>query len=137
MQIGELAAAAGVPASSIRFYEKQGLLEEPKRAAGGYRSYEAGALETLHLIKAAKAQGFTLSEIRQLLQWKSGGLTRVPLALGQVRGRIAAIDACIAKLQVIRDALDELQQICPIKSCSTGDGCDPAKCCLLSKLSQL
>ena len=50
MKIGELAQRAGIPPSTIRYYEKEGLLPKVQRGANGYRVYQASALERVDLI---------------------------------------------------------------------------------------
>jgi MerR family transcriptional regulator, copper efflux regulator len=68
MRIGELARRAGANIQTIRFYERQRLLREPARTASGYRNYERGDLDSLAFIKWCQPLGFTLKEVRQLLQ---------------------------------------------------------------------
>jgi MerR family transcriptional regulator, copper efflux regulator len=68
MRIGELARKAGVNVQTVRFYERRRLLPEPMRTASGYRSYERADLEDLVFIKWCQPLGFTLKEVRQLLQ---------------------------------------------------------------------
>jgi MerR family copper efflux transcriptional regulator len=68
MRIGELARMAGVNVQTIRFYERRRLLREPARTLSGYRNYEKSDLESLVFIKWCQPLGFTLKEVRQLLQ---------------------------------------------------------------------
>src|SRR3546814_4886966 len=67
MKTGELAQRAGVSIDTVRYYERQGLLPEPARQASGYRSYVSGDVGRLQFVRRAKALGFTLEEIRDLL----------------------------------------------------------------------
>ena len=67
MRIGELAAQSGVPASTIRFYEKRGLLPEAKRLTSGYRHYDADNLKQLQLIRFAQDLGFSLDEVSSMV----------------------------------------------------------------------
>ena len=67
MLIGELARKATVNIQTIRFYEREGLLPVPSRNNSGYRRYEAGDLERVTFIKRNQELGFTLEEIKQLL----------------------------------------------------------------------
>ncbi len=67
MTIGEAARRAGVRPSAIRYYERAGLLPEPERV-GGKRRYGEGVLHRLALVGGAKRAGFTLGEIRTLMQ---------------------------------------------------------------------
>jgi MerR family redox-sensitive transcriptional activator SoxR len=65
MTIGQVAKESGLPASTIRFYEKAGVLPRPSRIAGR-RQYASTVLERLAIVDRAKACGFSLTEIRQL-----------------------------------------------------------------------
>ncbi|MBV8071657.1 MAG: MerR family transcriptional regulator [Acidobacteriaceae bacterium] len=65
MTIGWVAKESGLAASTIRFYEKAGVLPKPSRV-GGRRQYASSVLERLAVVERAKACGFTLTEIRQL-----------------------------------------------------------------------
>ena len=66
--IGGLASAAGVPTSTVRYYERAGLLRPSARSASNYRLYSAEDLERLRFIRAAQATGFTLEHVTQLLR---------------------------------------------------------------------
>src|SRR4051812_32845508 len=66
--IGKLAQAAGVATSTVRFYERRGLLHADARTNGNYRSYSASSLERLQFIRAAKATGFSLKDIDEMLE---------------------------------------------------------------------
>jgi DNA-binding transcriptional MerR regulator len=65
--IGQLAREADVPASTVRFYERRGLLKPDARTAANYRSYAARSVERLKFIRAAQATGFSLKDIREML----------------------------------------------------------------------
>ena len=66
MKIGELAERSGIPASTIRYYEKEGLLPKAQRGANGYRVYQDNALERLDLIQLGQKLGFSLDAIRSI-----------------------------------------------------------------------
>jgi DNA-binding transcriptional MerR regulator len=66
--IGEVAKASGIGIETIRFYEKEGLLPRPDRRPSGYRQYDASTIDRLAYIRQAKDLGFTLAEIRELLE---------------------------------------------------------------------
>lgn len=70
--IGKLAQAADVPVSTLRYYERAGLLVPRHRSAGNYRVYDAAALARLRFIKAAQGSGFTLNDIRVMLGLENG-----------------------------------------------------------------
>tara|TARA_R110000782_G_scaffold123126_11_gene214578 strand:- start:989 stop:1390 length:402 start_codon:yes stop_codon:yes gene_type:complete len=65
--IGQVAKQSSVSVETIRYYEKEGLLEKPERKESGYRQYNESVLERLLFIQQAKNLGFTLSEILELL----------------------------------------------------------------------
>jgi DNA-binding transcriptional MerR regulator len=67
MKIGELAQRSGLSASSIRFYEAQGLIPKVERLGNGYRRYPPQVLQTLNIIRSAQQAGFSLEELKQLL----------------------------------------------------------------------
>jgi DNA-binding transcriptional MerR regulator len=67
MRTGELAGKAGVNLQTIRFYERQGLLPRPARSTSGYRTYQQSDLERILFIKRNQEIGFTLAEIKQLI----------------------------------------------------------------------
>ncbi len=73
MRIGELAQQAGVEASTIRYYERIGLMPPPTRTASGYRDYGDDAAARLGFIQAAQSIGFSLGEIRETLALRDRG----------------------------------------------------------------
>jgi redox-sensitive transcriptional activator SoxR len=66
LTIGELATRAGIAPSTVRYYERRGLIEPPDRE-GGWRRYESSTLTVLAVIELSKEAGFTLNEIGELL----------------------------------------------------------------------
>jgi DNA-binding transcriptional MerR regulator len=71
LTIGQAAEAAGVAATTLRYYEREGLLRPSSRSHARYRLYDADAVERLRFIRAAQAVGFTLDDIRLLLDLDS------------------------------------------------------------------
>src|SRR6478735_5675744 len=67
LTIGKVAEQAGVNVETVRFYERQGILEQPQAPAEGYRVYPEDAPRRIMFIKQAQALGFTLKEISELL----------------------------------------------------------------------
>ena len=70
MKIGELASKAGCDVETVRFYEREGLLEEPEREASGYRRYAESHLQRLQFIRHCRSLDMALAEIRLLLRFK-------------------------------------------------------------------
>jgi len=73
MQIGELAQQAGVSVQTVRFYERRQLLPEPARKESGFREYSESELKQLRFIRQAKALGFSLDEIRDIIRSRRRG----------------------------------------------------------------
>ena len=67
MQIGAAADRSGLTIDTVRFYEKQGLMNKPLRSAGGFRLYNAADIDRLRFVSRAQTLGFSLEEIRELL----------------------------------------------------------------------
>jgi Hg(II)-responsive transcriptional regulator len=112
MKIGEVAAAAGVHVETLRYYERRGLLAEPKRTRAGYREYPGEAVARLRFIKRAQELGFTLAEIEELLalrEARAGSCAEVRAAAG---AKIEGIDRKLRALAAMRAALGELVETC-------------------------
>ncbi|MEO6020577.1 MAG: heavy metal-responsive transcriptional regulator [Knoellia sp.] len=75
MRIGEVAAAAGLPTQTIRFYERKGLLPPPRRGPNGYRVYDPPTLTRLRFIRSVQGAGLTLVEIATILKLRGEGVT--------------------------------------------------------------
>ncbi len=120
LTIGRLARAAGVGAETVRFYEREGLIEAPPRTAAGYRQYPPETVERLGFIRRAKALGFSLDEIRELLALREPDQDRSRVKAITER-KIADIDQRISELERMRAALAELDQQCsghgPVAGC--------------------
>jgi MerR family mercuric resistance operon transcriptional regulator len=109
LTIGQLAAAGNVGVETVRFYQRRNLLGTPTRESG-IRRYGAQDLRRLRFIRQAQAAGFTLEQIRELLELDAGedrGRAR-----DLARSRIEALDAKIAELGRARDALQRLAAEC-------------------------
>jgi len=109
LTIGGLASAAGVGVETIRFYQRRGLIETPTRESG-IRRYGNDDLRRLRFIRQAKAAGFTLEEIRELLALDAGEDRGRARELASAR--IAQLDSRIAQLEQARDSLRRLAAEC-------------------------
>jgi len=113
LTIGAVAKRVGVAIDTIRYYEREGLLPEPRRRASGYRSYDDASIAQLRFIRRAKNLGFTLEEIRQLLALSQDRRKGVAAVKQRAQLRLVALDARIAELQRVRDGLAQLVESCP------------------------
>ena len=109
---GKLAKAANVYVETLRYYEKRGLIPEPPRGESGYRLYPIDSVERVSFIKGAQELGFTLEEIKDLLELRidphsdKGDVKRSAL------DKIKEIDGKIAALTKMRNALTSLAEQC-------------------------
>jgi DNA-binding transcriptional MerR regulator len=108
--VDELAASAGVGIETIRYYEREGVLPVPARTASGYRRYGADDLWRLAFVMRAKAFGFTLREIAELLG--AGDDRSVAEVQRLARHRLQMIDRDLAALTDRRNRLQRLLLTC-------------------------
>jgi DNA-binding transcriptional MerR regulator len=127
LRSGELADAAGVNLQTLRYYERRGLLAEPRRSPGGHRLYPAEAFTVLRVIKTAQRLGFTLDEVAELVDLGSHRHSRRPDTSLQRRAaaKLTEIESKIADLQVIATGLRAaLDAGCDdLATCATTDCC--------------
>lgn len=109
LRIGELAAELGINPKTIRYYEELGLLPAPARQANGYRTYDAADRERLAFIAKAKAIGFTLDEIAEVLALRRAGEQPCEHVLMLLDRKLAAVDEQLAKLMEVRGELAALR----------------------------
>jgi MerR family mercuric resistance operon transcriptional regulator len=108
MTIGMLAKATGVHVETVRFYQRRGLLAEPKRPPAGVRHYGEEAAARLRFIKRAQDIGFTLGEVAELLRLERGCRD----AHGLATAKLAAVERRLADLSRVRKTLRELIARC-------------------------
>lgn len=110
--IGEVARRVGIGVETVRFYEREGLVASPPRSASGYRLFPDEAVDRLRFVRRAKELGFTLDEIRSLLDLR----VRPGAACDDVReiavARLADVEARIADLRRIAEVLGRLVTAC-------------------------
>ncbi len=123
--IGAVARDAGVNLQTVRYYQRRGLLPIPPKPVVGYRRYPLATVSRIRFIKRAQALGFSLREIRQLLDLADRKCAEVrPLA----EARRADIARRLADLEAMAGVLDQV-----IAACRKGD--PEAHCPLLDTLS--
>ena len=116
MRIGQVAREAGVGIETIRFYERRGLLPRPSRPASGNRDYPADAVDRILFIRRAKALGFQLREIKELLSLRVHPRRSCASVMDRAEKKIVDIDAKMADLKRMRRALGKLVTACTKKS---------------------
>jgi MerR family copper efflux transcriptional regulator len=112
MNIGKAAEASGVSAKMIRYYETNGLLNKAARRENTYRDFDERDIHDLRFIKRARSLGFSVAEITQLLGlWRDAGRSsREVKAI--TAGHIADLEAKIAEMQGMVNALKHLASHC-------------------------
>ena len=125
MRIGELAADLGLNPKTIRYYEELDLLPAPIRTAAGYRLYGAADYERLRFIAKAKAIGFTLREIREILALRDGGDEPCPHLGPLLDRKLAAVNMHLRLLMEMRAELVALQAEMAVTACSSTPICGP------------
>jgi MerR family mercuric resistance operon transcriptional regulator len=113
LTIGRLAKAAGVGVETIRFYEREGLIKKPAHQAGeGYRKYAPETVQRLGFIRRAKDLGFSLKEIRELLNLRASSKGKCASVKTKAQNKIADVERKIADLVAIKTALEALVSTC-------------------------
>ena len=115
VRISELARAAGVGISTVRFYERRGLVKPTARTHGGYRHYDQEALRRLKFIRRAARLGFTLTEVEQILAFSTefAGLEDVITEkVGEIEQRMRDLER--VRLALLDVAANGVQEQCPV-----------------------
>jgi MerR family mercuric resistance operon transcriptional regulator len=107
-----VARRAGIGVETVRFYERQGLIEEPPRRRSGYREYSEDVVSRLGFIRRAKELGFTLKEIKELLSLRRDPSTPTAEVKRRTVAKIADIEAKIEMLQKMKRGLEKLTSAC-------------------------
>ena len=108
----QLAVHAGVNVETLRFYERKDLMPAPQRTSGGYRQYSESDLQRLKFILTAKRHGFTLQEIKELLDLRVSSENTCEQVQAIAREKIKLIDEKLRELKRIKKALQILSQRC-------------------------
>jgi len=128
LTIGAVACRVGMRPSAVRFYERQGLVASG-RLANGYRVYDREALSALRFINRAKALGFSLAEIGEILEIRRNGMapcgcvkTLIDRNLQEINSRISALSRLRRQLRALSERparSSDPEGICPIIECES------------------
>ncbi|WP_435928817.1 Zn(2+)-responsive transcriptional regulator [Dryocola sp. BD613] len=130
-RIGELARLADVTPDTIRYYEKQQMMEHEVRTEGGFRLYGETDLQRLKFIRYAKQLGFTLETIRELLSIRIDPEHHTcQESKGIVQSRLKEVEAKISELEHMRKSLQRLNDTC------CGSAHSSVYCSILEALEQ-
>lgn len=112
LNIGEVAKRTGVTVETVRFYERQGLIETPQRSDSGYREYPQETVKRVRFIQHAKEVGFTLKDISELLALRQEPGTSCADIKIRAAQKIEEVDQKIRDLKRIREALARMVMKC-------------------------
>lgn len=120
VKIGDLAARAGVPTKTIRYYEEIGLLPSPPRQPNGYRDYEPTAVDSLRFIKDAQASGLSLAEIAAIVDLRQQGVGTCEHVANLLAKHLDSLDS---QIETLRHTRRELERVV-----ARAASLDPAAC---------
>ncbi|MGB7803686.1 Zn(2+)-responsive transcriptional regulator [Buttiauxella sp.] len=130
-RIGELARLADVTPDTIRYYEKQQMMDHEVRTEGGFRLYSESDLQRLKFIRYAKQLGFTLETIRELLSIRIDPEHHTcQESKSIVQSRLVEVESKIKELQHMRRSLQRLNDAC------CGSAHSSTYCSILEALEQ-
>ncbi|MDQ0278837.1 DNA-binding transcriptional MerR regulator [Arthrobacter silviterrae] len=126
MRIGETAAAAGLTAKTLRFYEDRGLLPVADRAPNGYRDYTRETVDRLEFIRRGRTAGLTLTQIGGILAVRDAGQAPCIHVRELLAKQLSDLDAQIAELTALRATVAEAHD-----AAAAGDPvrCNPEQIC--------
>ena len=130
LKIGELAKQTGIAVGTLRYYSDLGVLHPVQRGNNGYRYYSLDASQQVEFIKKAQALGFTLEEIKQILDVRDRGEKPCSLVQSLLNKKIEQLEIQIKQMTLFKAELEEyrtawknnpnpeseLQEICPLIS---------------------
>lgn len=109
MRIADVERATGCSRHTVRFYESEGLIAAPVRDGNNYRSYAPGVIEELTFIRSAKEIGFTLAEIRSVLDAQRSSSMNCVQGAELVDAKITEIRQRLARLRQTMSALESMR----------------------------
>ena len=112
MKIGHLSKLSECSVQTIRYYEKEGLLDPPRRSEGNFRLYDQSALNQLKFIKRCRTLGITLSEIHQLIKLQNVHSESCSEVSSMIEKRVEEVQLKINELQHLEKELLKLCQKC-------------------------
>jgi len=110
--ISQLAKAAGIPTTTVRYYERIRLVEPVDRSYGNYRLYNGESLDRLKFICAAQATGFSLDDIKALLSDETGDTPTCGNVQGLIEERLGDVERRLKDLRHIRKVLKNALEQC-------------------------
>ena len=101
--IGEVAKITGLPVSTLRYYDRNGLIPSLERSQGGTRTFTDQEIETIRVIECLKSTGMQLKDIKQFMAWCSEGDSTIDKRLGMFQNRLQEVEEQMNELQRVKD----------------------------------
>ena len=131
LTIGKVAKQAGVNIDTLRYYEREGLIAKPVRNGSNYRVYSEETVLRVRFVKRAQELGFSLGEIKELLELRISEEASCAEVRNQAQVKIEDLDGKISSLRAMRRALSKLVAQCsgqgPVSECPILDALDTEK----------
>ena len=128
LKIGEVASQAGVGVETIRFYERKGLIDRPRRPLSGFRHYDDQMPRRIRFIRHAQELGFSLREIRELFDLRVDPSVSCADVKAKAVAKIGEVEEKLASLERMRDTLLAITRSCvgegPTSECPILDALD-------------
>lgn len=112
MKIGQLSELSECTIQTIRYYEKEKLLDPPPRSEGNFRLYDNNALSRLRFIKRCRSLGMTLAEIHQLFNLQKNQSESCQKVSNMIDSRVEEVQVKIKELQQLKTELKALREKC-------------------------
>jgi len=133
LTIGKVAKQAGVGVETIRFYERQGLIKQPKKSASrAFREYQTEDTQKVRFIRRAQELGFTLKEVKDLLKLNSNRNATCEDVRVRAEAKRIEIELKIADLARMKDSLAAMEKACSVSpkmvACCKIEACFDGKC---------
>ncbi|MGB3470815.1 MAG: helix-turn-helix domain-containing protein [Erythrobacter sp.] len=112
MRIGELAKVTGTKAETIRYYEREGILPPADRTDSNYRDYSQDHLAALTFVRRARALGFSMAQVRELLALSDHDEKPCENVDNLVKDQLLEVERKISDLSALRDELMQLSRSC-------------------------
>lgn len=135
IQIGQVSARTGLSVDAIRFYEKQRLLERPRRTNGGFRLFQTEDIRRIEFIRRAQQLGFSLPEIRELLLLHRENGEACSHVRDRVRAKLNLVREKIQELSALERQLSEKLRQCE-RNLKALRACDRDACPVLREISK-
>lgn len=123
LKIGEVSLCSGIGIEALRFYERSGLLGKPARTASGYRVYDRSVIDRLAFIKKAQTLGFSLDEIRRIIEESEAGESPCEEVREIVRRRLTELDERLREMRRYRNELSATLDEWDEKGAADGEIC--------------